>query len=116
MARPKKDMTPKKIHVRKGDTVLVLSGKDAGRKGKVVRTLPTSSRIVVEGVNMIKKHMRPTQQVMQGGIINQEAPLHSAKVMLVCSRCGKPTRSVAKTLSNGNVVRACRSCGEVLDK
>jgi large subunit ribosomal protein L24 len=116
MARPKKETTPQKIHVRKGDTVVVLSGKDAGRKGKIVRTLPTSGRVVVEGVNMVKKHMRPRQQAMQGGIVSQEAPMHGAKVMLVCSRCGRPTRSAAKTLKDGNVVRACRKCGEVLDK
>jgi len=71
---------------------------------------------VVEGVNMIKKHMRPTQKVMQGGIINQEAPLPSSKVMLVCSRCGRPTRSGSTTLADGRSVRTCRKCGEVLDK
>ncbi len=105
-----------KAHVRKGDTVLVLSGKDAGKKGKVVRTVPREGRVVVEGVNMIKKHMRPTQKVMQGGIINQEAALHTAKVMLVCGRCGSPTRSAGKTLADGRTVRVCRKCGEVLDK
>jgi len=116
MARPKKQAAPTKLHVRKGDTVVVLSGKDAGKKGKVVRTIPAEGRVVVEGVNMIKKHMRPTQKVMQGGIINQEAPVHSAKLMLVCGRCAKPTRTKAKTLANGDVVRACRKCGETLDK
>ncbi|OGS69730.1 MAG: 50S ribosomal protein L24 [Firmicutes bacterium RBG_13_65_8] len=105
-----------KIHVRKGDTVIVLSGKDAGKRGKVVRAVPSDGRVVVEGVNMIKKHMRPTQKVMQGGIVNQEAPLASAKVMLVCSRCGKPVRPATKVLADGRMVRACRKCGEVLDK
>lgn len=105
-----------KVHVRKGDTVVVLSGKDAGRRGKVVRTVPSEGKVIVEGVNIIKKHMRPTQKVMQGGIINQEAPLPSAKVMLVCGRCGKPTRVAKKTLADGRTVRACRRCGEVLDK
>lgn len=108
--------TDHKIHVRKGDTVVVLSGKDAGKRGKIVRTVPAEGKVVVEGVNMIKKHMRPTQKVMQGGIINQEAPLPSAKVMLVCSRCGKATRVGTKTLADGRIVRACRKCGEVLDK
>lgn len=116
MARPKKNLKPLKIHVRKGDTIVVLSGKDAGKRGKVMRTLPREGKVVVEGVNMIKKHMRPTQKVMQGGIINQEAPLASAKVMLVCNRCGKPTRSTTKTLADGKVVRACHECGEVLEK
>jgi len=116
MARPKKNLVPLKIHVRQGDTVVVLSGKDAGKRGKVVRTLPRQGRIVVEGVNMIKKHMRPTQKVMQGGIINQEAAIASSKVMLVCSRCGKPTRISSKTLADGKVVRACNECGEVLEK
>ncbi len=115
MARAKK-AEYHKIHVRKGDTVLVLSGKDAGKKGKVVRTVPDEGKVVVEGVNIIKKHMRPTQKVMQGGIINQEAAMASAKVMLVCSRCGSPTRSAGKTLADGRTVRACRKCGEVLEK
>ena len=116
MARPKRNLEPLKIHVRRGDTVVVLSGKDAGKRGKVVRTLPREGRVVVEGVNMIKKHMRPTQKVMQGGIINQEAAIASAKVMLVCGRCGKPTRIASKTLADGKVVRACNECGEVLEK
>jgi large subunit ribosomal protein L24 len=116
MARPDKEKTPQKIHVRKGDTVVVLSGKEAGRKGKVARTLPTSGRVVIEGVNMVKKHTRPKQGGVQGGIVSQEAPLHGAKVMLVCNRCGRPTRSLAKTLKDGKVVRSCRKCGEVLDK
>jgi large subunit ribosomal protein L24 len=115
VARAKKQEVHK-IHVRKGDTVVVLSGKDAGKKGKVVRTVPNRGGVVVEGVNMIKKHMRPTQKVMQGGIISQEAVLHSAKVMLVCGRCGNPTRPGGKSLADGRTVRACRKCGEVLDK
>jgi len=115
MARTEKHEV-QKVHVRKGDTVIVLSGKDAGKRGKVVRTVPAEGKVVVEGVNMIKKHMRPTQKVMQGGIVNQEAPLPGAKVMLVCSRCGKPVRPVNKVLADGRAVRACRKCGEVLDK
>ena len=117
MPQAKKSLAARrKMHVRKGDTVVVLSGKDAGKQGKIVRTLPREGKVVIEGVNMIKKHMRPTQKVMQGGIINQEAPIFSAKVMLLCSRCNKPTRSKARELADGTVVRACRQCGEVLEK
>jgi large subunit ribosomal protein L24 len=106
----------RRVHVRKGDTVVVLSGKDAGKKGKILRALPDEGRVVVEGLNMVKKHTRPSRKMTQGGIISQEAPLYSAKVMLVCSHCGRPTRVVAKVLPDGKTVRACRRCGQALDK
>lgn len=109
-------MTMRKLHVKKGDTVVVLSGKDKGKKGKILTALPQKERVVVEGVNIVKRHTKPTQKVMQGGIIEREAAIHSSNVMLVCSRCGKPTRFGAKQLGDGKVARVCRNCGEVIDK
>ncbi len=96
--------------------MLVISGKDRGKKGKVLRVEPAGMRVVVEGVNVARKHMRPSRKVMQGGIINQEMPLSSSNVMLVCPRCGKPTRISKRELADGTRVRACRRCGEVIDK
>lgn len=109
-------MTRPKAHVRRGDTVVVLTGKDRGKKGKVVRVLPEARRVVVEGVNIVRRHQRPTRQVMQGGIIEKEAPLHVSNVMLVCPRCGEPTRVGKRRLETGKHVRACKRCGEVIDR
>ena len=94
-----------KMNVKKGDTVVVLSGKDKGKQGKVV----------VEGVNKVKRHTKPNQKAPQGGILVKEAPLHACKVMLVCPACSKPTRVAHKEV-NGKNVRACKKCGEVIDQ
>jgi len=104
-----------KLHVKKGDTVVVLSGKDKGQKGKVLQALPKKEKVVVEGVNKIKRHTKPNQKAPQGGIITREAPLHVSKVMLVCPACSKATR-IAHKLVNGKNVRACKKCGEVIDQ
>jgi large subunit ribosomal protein L24 len=109
-------MTQKKLHVKKGDTVIITAGKDKGKKGKILSASPKEDRVVVEGVNMVKRHTKPTQKVMQGGIINKESPVHSSNVMLVCSRCGKPSRTGKKVLEDGQIVRMCKKCGEVIDK
>ncbi|KYZ77712.1 50S ribosomal protein L24 [Anaerosporomusa subterranea] len=105
-----------KMHVKKGDTVLVLSGKDKGKKGKIIEALPKKSKIVVEGVNKVKRHTKPSQKMPQGGIIVKEAAMHSAKVMLVCPACDKPTRIKKTTLANGNMARSCKHCSEIIDK
>lgn len=105
-----------KLHVKKGDTVLVLSGKDKGKQGKVIEALPKKSKVVVEGVNKVKRHTKPTQSAPQGGIVVKEAPMHSAKVMLVCKECNKPTRIKKSALPNGKTVRVCKKCGEIIDK
>jgi large subunit ribosomal protein L24 len=105
-----------KVHVRKGDTVLVIAGKDRGKKGKVLRVFPAKGTVLVEGANIVKKHMRPTPELQQGGIISREAPLHASNVQLICSRCGKPARTGKKFLADGRGVRYCRQCGETLDK
>jgi len=105
-----------KLHVRKGDRVLLLSGKDKGRKSKVVSAFPKKNKILVEGVNMIKKHARPTQKVPQGGIRETEAPIYACKVMLICPSCQKPTRITQRELVGGKKARACKKCGELIDK
>lgn len=108
-------MTTPKQHVRKGDKVLVLSGKDKGKKGKIISSDPTKGTVVVEGVNIVKKHTRPSQRV-QAGILEHPAPLKSAKVMVVCPGCQKPTRVRKAVQKDGARARVCQKCGESLDK
>lgn len=103
-----------KVHVRKGDTALVIAGKNNGKKGKVLRVIPESSKVVVEGVNVVKRHTRPTQKMPQGGITQKEAPIHSSNVMLYCSKCSSPTRVGKKILDNGDKERICKKCGETI--
>ena len=107
-------MVNTKVHVRKGDTVVVVSGKNEGKKGKVLEVIPTKSRIIVEGVNVVKRHSRPTRSLPQGGILAKEAPIHSSNAMLYCNKCNKPTRIKKETRDNGVKERVCRHCGEVL--
>lgn len=104
------------IHVKKGDTVIVISGKDKGKKGRVLEAYPKENKVLVEGVNMVKKHSRPTQSNPQGGILNQEAPVHASNVMLVDPKTGEVTRIGYKLLDNGKKVRVAKKSGEVIDK
>ncbi len=103
-------------HVRKGDTVIVVAGKERGKKGKVLRVIPEKGRVVVERINMIKKHQRPTQKIRQGGIIEREGAIHLSNVMLVDPASDKATRVGMKALSDGKKVRVARRSGEMLDK
>ena len=103
-------------HVRKGDTVIVVAGKERGKKGKVLRVIPEKGRVVVERINMIKKHQRPTQKIRQGGIIEREGAIHLSNVMLVDPASDKPTRVGMKALSDGKKLRVARRSGEMLDK
>ena len=103
-------------HVRKGDTGVVVAGKERGKKGKVLRVIPEKGRVVVERINMIKKHQKPTQKIRQGGIIEREGAIHLSNVMLVDPSGGKPTRVGMKALSDGKKVRVARRSGEMLDK
>jgi large subunit ribosomal protein L24 len=103
-------------HVRKGDTVIVVAGKERGKKGKVLRVIPEKGRVVVERLNMIKKHQKPTQKLRQGGIIEREGAIHLSNVMLVDPASNKPTRVGMKALSDGKKVRVARRSGEMLDK
>ena len=109
-------MTQKKMSIRRGDRVVVLSGKDKAKKGKVIMALPKEGRVKVEGVNMIKKHAKPTPKVPQGGIREMEAPLPVSKVMLICPACNKPTRIGKRLTADGRRVRTCKKCGEAVDK
>lgn len=105
-----------KMHIRKGDTVVVLTGKDKGRKGKVLRADADKRRVVVEGVNICKKHQRPTQKVMQGGIVDKELSIDASNVMVLCAKCGKPARIARTVLESGKRVRTCVRCKETMDK
>ena len=103
-------------HVRRGDTVGVIAGRERGKRGKILRVLMDKGRVLVEHVNMIKKHQRPTQKLRQGGIIEREGPLALSNVLLVCARCDKPARTGIKILADGRKVRTCKRCGESIDK
>ena len=103
-------------HVRKGDTVIVVAGKERGKKGKVLRVIPEKGRVVVERINMIKKHQKPTQKLRQGGIIEREGAIHLSNVMLVDPGSDRPTRVGMRALSDGKKVRVARRSGEMLDK
>lgn len=104
-----------KVHVKKDDTVIVLSGKDRGKKGKVLSVKPSSNQVLVEGVNIATKHKKPKGRYQQGGIIHQEAPINGSNVMLVCDKCGKPTKVAKAILDNGQKARRCKKCDEVID-
>ena len=103
-----------RVHVKKDDTVLVLTGKDAGKRGKVVTVDPRKKRVIVEGLNIMKRHTRPTRALPQGGIIEKEGMMDCSNVMLVCTKCQQPTR-VAKKIVDNKAVRACKHCGELID-
>ncbi len=104
------------VHVRRGDTVAVIAGKERGKRGKVLRVLTADGRVLIEHVNMIKKHQRPTQKLRQGGIIEREGPLALSNVLLVCGRCDTPVRTGIKVLADGRKLRVCKQCGEPVDK
>ena len=101
------------MNVKKNDTVVVLSGKDKGKKGKVLEAMPASGKVIVEGVNVATCHVKPRKQGEEGGIIRREIPMYVSKVMLVCPKCGKATRVGHKTVDGKNV-RTCKKCGETI--
>jgi len=103
------------MKIRKNDTVVIIAGKDRGKKGKVRHALPDEYKVIVEGLNMIKRHSRARGAARQAGIIELEAPIHVSNVMLVCGKCGKPTRVNFHFLDDGKKVRICNSCREVID-
>lgn len=103
------------MKIRKDDTVLVIAGKDRGKKGKVRFAYPKNNTLVVEGINFIRKHARATGRVKQAGIIEQEAQIAVSNVMLLCSRCNHPTRVGSRFLEDGRKVRICRVCHEVIE-
>ncbi|MCU0571780.1 MAG: 50S ribosomal protein L24 [Syntrophobacteraceae bacterium] len=105
----------KKYRIKKNDVVQVVAGKDKGKTGKVMRLVPKKDRAIVEKINMVKRHMKPSQQNRQGGILDKEAPIAISNLMLVCSKCTDPTRVGYKILDDDRKVRFCKKCGEVLD-
>jgi len=103
--------------LRKNDNVVVTAGKDSGKRGRVLRVVTDKNRVVVEGVNLIKRHTKPNpQRNIKGGIVEREAGLHASNVQLVCPECGKATRVGRRVLSDGRKVRICRKCEGVVDK
>ena len=98
------------LKIKKNDKVVVLSGKDKGKTGKVLGTIPSERKVVVEGVNLVTCHIKPRRQGEEGGIIKMPTPIYACKVMVVCPKCGKPTR-VAHKLESGKSVRVCKKCG-----
>jgi large subunit ribosomal protein L24 len=103
------------MKIRKNDTVLVITGKDKGKKGKVRKSLPKEDKVIVEGLNMIKRHSKTKGQARQAGIIELEAPLKVSKVMIICNKCAKPARIGYRILEDGKKARICRACAEVID-
>ncbi len=108
-------MQGNKLRVKKGDTVMVITGKDSKKTGKILRIFSKKERVVVEGLNIVKKHTRARGN-QPGGIEEKEAPLHISNVMLYCQKCGKPVRIKRNLLENGEKVRVCIKCGEAFDK
>ena len=102
-----------KVHVRTNDTVVVISGDDKGKKGKVLQVSPKEGKVIVEGVNLVKKHVKPRPPQEAGGIVDAEAPLYASKVQLYCSKCGKATRAAHK-IDGDKKIRVCAKCGAKL--
>jgi large subunit ribosomal protein L24 len=107
-----------KIHIRKNDMVVGIAGKErfSKKRGRVLRVFPAKKRAIVEGFNLLKRHMRPTQNNPKGGIIEKESPIHISNIMLYCARCRKGVRTGFRTLADGSRVRYCKSCEEIIDK
>ena len=103
------------MRIRKGDTVLVIAGKDKGKSGRVERDLPSQNKVMVEGINMVTRHVKARPDVRQAGRIQQEAPIHVSNVMLMCNKCSKPTRTTVNYLEDGRKVRVCLQCKETID-
>ena len=105
----------RRMHIKKDDIVQVISGADKGKKGKVLKVIPSTGRVIVEGVAMVTKHTKPRRQGEVGGIVKQEAAVDASKVMHVCGKCGKTTRIARKVLENGKTVRFCKNCNETFN-
>jgi len=103
--------------IRKNDNVIVTTGKDRGKRGRVLKVVPEKNRLLIEGVNIIKRHTKPNpQRQIKGGLVEREATLHASNVQVVCPECGKPTRIGRRILGDGRKVRICRKCEGVVDK
>ncbi|MDI6801762.1 MAG: 50S ribosomal protein L24 [Thermodesulfovibrionales bacterium] len=103
------------LRIKKGDTAIVLTGKNKGKSGRVLSVLPSKEKLIIEGINIVKRHMKPSKKYTHGGIIEKEAPLHISNIMLICPKCNKHTRIGNTVLDNGKKLRTCRKCKEVID-
>lgn len=110
------EATSLRTKIKKGDIVHVIAGKEKGKEGKVLHVLPDKQGVVVEKLNLLKRHTRPNQTNPKGGIIEREGRIHLSNVMIVCANCNKPRRIGSKALPDGKKLRICKSCGEALDK
>ncbi len=104
-----------KPKIKKGDTVIVTAGRERGKTGKIMRVMPSANRVLVERLNMVKRHQKPRGAQAPGGIVEKEASLHLSNVMVLCAKCQKPVRIARKALEDGRRVRVCRQCGEQLE-
>lgn len=104
------------LGIKKNDTVLVTTGKEKGKKGRVLSVMLSKDKLIIEKVNIIKKHMKPSKKYSQGGIIEKEAPVHISNVMLVCPRCSKPARIANTAFDSGKKSRVCKKCKETIDQ
>ncbi|MCD5411552.1 50S ribosomal protein L24 [Thermodesulfovibrionales bacterium] len=102
------------LRIKKDDIVIALIGKNSGKSGKVLSVLPVKEKVIIEGLNMVKKHIKPNRQQKQGGIIDKEAPIHISNVMLICPKCNKPTRIGTVVLGDEKKFRKCKRCKEVI--
>ncbi len=109
-------MASVKMHVKKDDMIKVMAGKERGKSGKVLRVFPEKGRVVVEGLNVVKRHTRPSQLNPEGGIVEKEAPISASNVMLVCGSCNEATRTGVRTLEDGTKARFCKKCNASVDK
>jgi len=103
------------MQIKKNDNVLVTAGKEKGKRGRVIAVYPRENRVLIEKLNMIKRHTRPNQQLRQGGIVEKESPISAANVKLICAKCDKPTSIARKAQGDGARVRVCKACDATLE-
>ncbi len=110
------EMSVPRFHIKKNDLVMVTTGKEKGKSGRVLKVLPEKEKVIVEKINFVKRHTRPHGQQRRGGIIEKESPLHISNVMLLCEKCNRPVRIRHRVVEGGREVRVCHRCGESFDK
>jgi large subunit ribosomal protein L24 len=102
------------LKIKKGDKVVVISGRDKGKQGKVLSTQPKTGKVVIEGINIVQRHTKPRTQRDEGGILKKEAAIQACKIMRLCPKCGRPTRTGVQILADGTRARQCKKCGETI--
>jgi large subunit ribosomal protein L24 len=103
------------MQIKKNDNVMVVSGKEKGKRGRVIAVYPTTNRLLIEKLNLIKRHTKPNQQLRQGGILEKESPISASNVRLICAKCDKPTTTSRTTQGDGTRNRVCKTCNEIID-